>query len=190
MKSTNENSCVNLWSLCRGWLKSPVTHILVLALLVASLPMPARATWQQKSLPGNGLTPLEIGAIAAVGASLAIYLIARKMGRPSAKLDVKPVHFTNFVPGQPMKLTVAVKNSVSVPITVNELTVDDHSGALTLGEARQTPFTLAPSETYEIPVTLSTNNNAGSGRIRIVERSQKAKKDRVMFVKVSYGKKK
>jgi hypothetical protein len=143
-------------------------------------------------LPGiscGGHTGL-IAGVAAAGAGAVILIVYEKKhgkGSTVVKLDTKAVKFGNFTPGQPVKLSVPLKDLMNAPITVKEVAVDDPSGALTIGAARQGEFTLAPGEAYDIPVTLNTSNAQGKARIRIVATSPKAKKDVVQFIKVSYG---
>ena len=204
MKFTEQKNRTSLSSLCRGWLKSPIAHLLMLALIVPSLPAPAQAksqatpkpdTWQDLhcQLPGadcnHTMLYTTIGVGAAGAALITILVVHSKhhKGNTKVQLNTKPVKFSDFVPGQPAKLSVPLKNEMNAAITVKELTVEDPSGALTLGDARQGTFTLAPGEGYDIPVIINTNNAKGKARLRIVATSEKAKKDVVQFIDVSYG---
>jgi len=185
-------------SLYRRLLKSSTAYLLVLATVMLLLPLPAKATWTDKScqLPGivnaqcTNYTPIIVVAAVGTAAAVVLFVYAKKhhKGNTAVKLDLKPVKFEDFTPGQPAKLSVPLKDMMSAPITVKEVAVDDPTGAVTLGDARQGTFTLAPGEVYDIPVTLSTTNSEGKARIRIVATSQKANKDIVQFIKVSYGK--
>ncbi len=76
------------------------------------------------------------------------------------------------------------------PVTVKAISVDDKTGSLTIGDAKQVPFTLAPGEPFEIPVTVSSRDGGGKGRLRIVATTDKLKKDDVQFIDVSYGQQK
>lgn len=81
-------------------------------------------------------------------------------------------------------------NIMNEPVTVKAVTVDDKSGGLAIGDSRQVPFTIAPGEKFDIPVTLSGNNSAGKARLRIVVTTAKTKTDQIKFVSVSYGREK
>jgi len=173
-------------------MKGAITQILVLALLVAMLPAPARATWTDKSgsLPGI-ISPGEAAAIIAGGAvviGLAVYLIIKhRRGQNMVKLYAPPVRFDNAVPGQPSKQSVPVTNQMGDLVTVKAVSVEDQSSPVAIGDAKQVPFTLAPGEKFEIPVTLSANNGAGKTRLKIVATTEKLKKDEIKFVNIYYG---
>jgi len=173
-------------------MKGAIAQILVLALLVAMLPAPARATWTDKSgsLPGI-ISPGEAAAIIAGGAvviGLAVYLIIKhRRGQNMVKLYAPPVRFDNAVPGQPSKQSVPVTNQMGDLVTVKAVSVEDQSSPVAIGDAKQVPFTLAPGEKFEIPVTLSANNGAGKTRLKIVATTEKLKKDEIKFVNIYYG---
>lgn len=199
MKSAERKNCASLSSIYRGWLKSPIAHLLVLALIVPSLPASAQVksqvtpqpdAWHDKSCDLPGMCQSHTGLIVgvAVGGAAAVALIVwAKHHNGGAKLSSKPVKFPDFVPGQPAKLNISLANTLNMAITVKEIAVEDPSGALKLGDVRQGTFILARGEKYDIPVTLNTNNNEGKARIRIVVTGEKAKKDVVEFINVSYG---
>ena len=193
MRSEQENNTSRV-PLFRGWLKSPIAQILVLALIIASLPAPVEAAYRDNSgnLPGMVSNGTIIGIVVAGGAAIGLLLFfgLRSKGKTKVKLETPPVKFDNVAPGQPTKQSVPVTNIMNEAVTVKAVTVDDKSGAFAIGDARQVPFTLAPGEKFEIPVTLSANNSGGKARLRIVATTAKLKKDAVKFIDVSYGHKK
>jgi hypothetical protein len=195
VRLTEPKNNKNRPSLLRGWLKGPIAQVLVLALIVASLPAPVKAQFQDKSgsLPGiiSGKTVAIVGVAVGVGAGLLIfYLVKKKKGAPHVKLDTPPAKFTDVVAGQQAKEIVRVTNHMNDPVTVKAISVDDKTGALAIGDAKQVPFTLAPGEPFEIPVTVSSRDGEGKGRLRIVATTDKLKKDDVQFIDVSYGQQK
>lgn len=105
------------------------------------------------------------------------------------ELDAPSVEFTNFVPGQPAKLSIPLMNPMNSSITIKEIVVEDKSGALTLGGASQNAFPLAPGERYDIPVTLTAAKIEGKARIRVVATSEGTKKRIVKYIDVSYSRK-
>ena len=176
-------------SLFSGFLRSCIAQLVVLALFVSLLPVPAHAAFQDKSgsLPGtvSGTTVAVVVILAGAGIGFAIYAMKKRKG--VVKLDTPHASFTDIAPGQPAKRSVAVTNIMNDPVTVKALTVEDKSGALAIGDARQVPFTLAPGEKFEIPVTLAPKTDSGKARLRMVVTSDKTKKEEVRFVEVSYG---
>lgn len=181
-------------SLFYGWLKSPIAQVLVLALIIASLPAPAEASWRDNSgnLPGmvstGTIIGIAVGGAAAVG--LLIYLAKRSKKPMQLKLETPPVKFSEFVPGQPSTQTVAVTNTTNDPVTVKAITIDDKSGAFRIANARQVPFTLAPGENFAIPVILTATNGGGKAHLRITATTPKLKRDGVKSIDISYGQKK
>jgi hypothetical protein len=217
MKSTGQKHNGNRPSFFRRWLKSHIAQVLVLALVVSSLPAPAQVTINCSGLSGNallncltlqqsgsgtsstksstsGTTVVIIGVVAAAAITLAIlYVLKKKHNKePNSRvnLEAPPLKFNDVVPGQLTKESVPVTNIMNDPVTVKAVTVDDKSGAFTIGDSRQAPFTIAPGEKFDIPVTLSGNNGGGRARLRIVVATAKTKKDEVKFVNISYGHKK
>jgi hypothetical protein len=192
VRSTERKNSKNRPSLLRGWLKTHIAQVLVLVLMVSSMPAPAKADFTDKSGSLPGIVSEKTVAIAGVAAGAAIgllifYVVKKRRGGTTVKLETPPVKINDFVPGQPTKQTIPVTNIMSAPVTVKAVTVDDKSGALAIGDARQGSFTLAPGEKFEIPVTLTANNGGGKARVRIVVATEKTKKDEVRFVEVSYG---
>lgn len=194
MKSSEQRNNKNRPSLVGEGLRRHIAQVLVLTLIVPLLPSAAEAKYTDNSgnLPGivSGKTVAIAGAaIGVAGGLLIFYLVKKKRGGTLVKLETPPVKINDVVPGQPTKQTVPVTNIMSAPVTVKAVTVDDKSGVLTI-DARQAPFTLAPGEKFEIPMTLSASNGGGKARVRIVVATEKTKKDEVKFVDVSYGHKK
>ena len=171
-------------------MKGMVASLLVVALIAAALPTPAHATWTDKSgsLPGTVSkgAVIGVGVGAAVLVGVFIYYKIHHKGATQVKLDAPPVKFDG-TPGQPAKQNVAVTNLMSEPVTVKAVTVDGNSGAFTIGDAKQVPFTLAPGEKFEIPLTLAATNDGGKGRVRIVATTDRLQKDGIKFINVSYG---
>lgn len=204
MKPAERTNSKILRSLYRGLHKSGIAHLSIFALLISQLPSPAGAQSQAKPTPekyrdlscelpgiscGNHLGLIIGGSAAGAGVvALLVYQKNHGKGSTAVKLDTKAVNFGDFTPGQPVKLSVSLKDMMSAPITVKEVAVEDPSGALTLGDARVGTFTLAPGEAYDLPVMLNTSNTQGKARVRVVATSPKAKKDVVQFINVSYGK--
>jgi hypothetical protein len=191
VKSTEHKDLTIRPSLLRGWLRIPIAQILVLALFISLLPAPAHAAWQNLSgdLPNGmtGTTKALLGVSGALIATTLILLIVKKHHQTALKLDAPPVKIDDAAPGQAAKQSVPVTNLMNGPVTVKAVTVDDKSGALTIGDVRQTPFTLAPGEKFEIPVTLAVSHSGGKARIRIVATAERLKKEGVKFVEVSFG---
>jgi hypothetical protein len=195
MRTTEPKNNNSRPSLFRGWLRIPIVPVVVLALVITSMPQPAKADYVDKSgsLPGivSGKTVAIAGAAVGVGVGLLIfYIVKKKKGTPHVRLDTPPAKFTDVVAGQQAKEIVRVTNHMNDPVTVKAISVDDKSGALAIGDAKQVPFTLAPGEPFEIPVTVSSHDGGGKGRLRIVATTDKLKKDDVQFIDVSYGQQK
>ena len=172
-------------------MRGAIASALVLALLLTALPPPASAKYQDLSgtLPGSGNKGLIIGAGAAVGVTLVvlIYYKFHHKGLTKMNLDAPAVRFDGAVPGQATKQSVPVTNLMSEPVTVKAVTVEDASGALAIDAARQVPFTLAPGEKFEIPVTVTAKNAGGKAQLKIVATTEKLNKDGVKVIEVSYG---
>jgi hypothetical protein len=189
---TNEQpSTIQISSRLLTKLRGAIASALVLALLLTALPPPASAKWQDLSgtLPGGvskGVV-IGVGAAAAGLVGLLIYYKVHHKGITKVKLDAPAVRFDGAVSGQPTKQSVPVTNLMSEPVTVKAVSVEDTSGALAIDAARQVPFTLAPGEKFEIPVTLTANNAGGKAHLRIVATTEKLNKDGVKVIEVSYG---
>lgn len=172
-------------------MRGAIASALVLALLLTALPPPASAKYQDLSgtLPGGVSTGAIVGVSAAAAGlvALLIYYKFHHKGVTNVKLDAPAVRFDGAVPGQPAKQSVPVTNLTSEPVTVKAVTVEDKAGALAIDGAKQVPFTLAPGEKFEIPVTLTANNPGGKARLRIVATTEKLNKDAVKVIEVSYG---
>jgi hypothetical protein len=157
---------------------------------------PDTYTDKSGSLPGFCGTGCKAATIAA-GAGAAVLIVALVVHHhhmqekaKKARLDADPVHFTDYIPGQPIRLTVPLTNDSASAVTVEEIVVTDDSNALRLNAGNQ-PFTLAAGAYYQIPVTLSTSSSAGKARIRILARSEDAAgaggAENVKSVEVSWG---
>jgi uncharacterized protein (DUF58 family) len=170
-------------------MKGFTASAIVLALIVTSLPPPARADWHQQPLPGTIPTGAVVGAAAAGAAliGLLVYSKLRHRGATHVKLDAPPVRFDNATPGQPVEENVPVTNMMSDPITVKSLVVEDPSNAFTVSDAFHVPFTIAPGEKAEIPVTLSATNGGAKARLRIVASAPNLEEDATKVVSISYG---
>jgi hypothetical protein len=197
-------------------IRASIGRVLIGTLCLTSLPQSARAqnsepararpqvtvhpdVYQQKSLPGICSGACIGGTIAAgaAAAGLIVYLVYAKHKQKkaiTARFDAKPVKFSDYSPGQAAKLTVPLTNNSNAAITVKEIALDDKSGALSLNGSQQS-FTLAPGESYPIPVTLSTQHSSGKARIRITVDAEKMTKkgvvkgheDIVKYIPVSWG---
>jgi len=137
---------------------------------------PDTYTDKSGSLPGFCGTGCKAAAI-GVGVAATVVIVAlvvhhhhKQAKAKQARLEASPVHFTDYIPGQPAKLTVPLTNDSTSAITVEAIAVTDESNALRLTAGGQ-PFKLAPGASYQIPVTLSTSSSAGKARIRILARS-------------------
>jgi hypothetical protein len=166
-----------------------IASAIVLALIVASLPSPAAAKYQQQQLPGTVPTGAVIGAAAAGVAVIGIlvYLKTRHKGSTHVKLDAPPVRFDGVAPGQPAERGVVVTNMMNEAITVKSLAVEDPSHALTVSDTRRVPFTIAPGEKVEIPVRLSATNGGAKAHLRIIASAPGVQKDDTKLVSISYG---
>jgi hypothetical protein len=165
-----------------GGLKRTIAQGLVFALILSSLPVPASAASK-----GVGKT-VAIAGVAGGAIVLAIFYVVKRHVRRAPKLMVDvpaAVRFDHLVPGQPTKESVPVTNPMSEAVIVEAVTAEDKSGVLTLGDVRQTPFTLVPGERLEIPVALSANNKVGRARLRIVVTTARARE--VHLIVVFYG---
>jgi hypothetical protein len=154
---------------------------------------PDTYTNKSGSLPGFCGTGCKAAAI-GVGVAATVVIVAlvvhhhhKQAKAKQARLDASPVHFTDYIPGQPAMLTVPLTNDSASAVTVEEIAVTDDSNALRLNAGDQ-PFTIAPGASYQIPVTLSTSSSAGKARIRILARSGDAGGDEIAkSVEVSWG---
>lgn len=182
-------------------LRTFIGRVLIGALCLTLLPLSGRAQYQQKSLPGFCSGACEAGTIAAgaVAGGLIVVLVYYKHKQKDtiyARFDTKPIKFSDYSPGQAMKLTVPLTNNSNSAITVKEIAVDDKSGALSLNGSQQS-FTLAPGESYSIPVTLSTQHGTGKARIRVTVDAEKTTRKGVVkgheeiarYIPVSWGEK-
>jgi hypothetical protein len=75
---------------------------------------------------------------------------------------------------------------MSEPITVKSLAIQGSSNAFSVSDPRPVPFTMAPGEKVEIPVTLSAGNSSGKAKLRLIASAPSLKKDAVAFVSLSY----
>jgi hypothetical protein len=214
VRSTEQKNSKNRPPLFRGWLRVPIAQVLVFALIISSLPARAQVTISCAGLSGNALlncltlqqsgsgtnnsgsssnsgktvTIISVAA-AAVAALLILYIVKKRGQHPkdAILLNSPPVRFNDVVSGRPTKEIVPVTNLMNDPVIVKAIAVDGKSGALAIGDAKQVPFTLAPGEKSEIPVTISANKGGGKARLRLVVATAKTKKDEVRFIDVSYG---
>jgi hypothetical protein len=178
-------SQTSLLSKARAALASAV----VLSVLTMSMPSHARATWQQKSLPGfvspGAITGMSIAAGAIV--ALVVYYKIHHKEKIHLRLDAQPVRFDAIESGQATRGSLPIINKMGEPVTVKSLEMLDSSNAFTVSESRHVPFTIAPGEIVEIPVELSANHNSGRARLRLVASAPSLRKDGVEFVRLSYG---
>ncbi len=217
MKSTEQKNSKNRTPLFRGWLKVPIAQVVVFAMIISSVPARAQVTISCSGLSGtallncltlqqsgsgtnssssssnSGKTVAIVSVAAAAVAALLILYIVKKRGRQTKNpilLNSPAVRFNDVVSGQPTKESVPVTNLMNDPVIVKAIAVDGKSGALAIGDAKQVPFTLAPGEKSEIPVTISANKGGGKARLRLVVATAKTRKDEVHFIDVSYGQQK
>jgi hypothetical protein len=218
VRPTEHTNSKNRRPLFHGWLRVPIAGVLVFALIISSLPARAQVTISCSGLSGtallncltlqqsgsgtnnsgssssnSGKTVAIVSVAAAVVAALLILYIVKKRGQYAKDpilLNSPPVRFDDVVAGRPTKESVPVTNLMNDPVTVKAIAVDGKSSALVIGDAKQVPFTLAPGEKSEIPVTISANKDGGKARLRLVVASAKTRKDEVRFIEVSYGQQK
>lgn len=148
------------------------------------------------SLPGFCGTGCKVATITA-GAAATVLIVAlivhhhRQKNQAQSRLNASPVKFTDYIPGQQAKLTIPLTNESSSTMTVEEITVQDGNGALTLNES-QCPFTLAPGESFQIPALLSTSEGSGRAKIRVITHAGNADDGRrgelAQSIDVSWGK--
>jgi hypothetical protein len=179
-------------SSCFGrWIRKPVAHVLIVALIIAVLPNVGEAAWRDQSddLPGFAsgkvIVLLAVAAGALVG--LVIYAKIKGKGEPKLQVEADSAKFKNIPRGQSTKKMVPVTNIMGDSVTVKRLSIDDNSGSFTIGEARQVPFTIAPGETFEIPITLSPNKKSGKAQLVIVASTPKFQKDAKKKIEMSYS---
>jgi hypothetical protein len=177
-----------------GSLDRHIACILVLALLVAALPKPASAAFQDKSgsLPGFASTGAIIGAgvAAAVVIGLVIYFKIHHKEVLKLQVDHVAAKFDDLPAGQSADRTIPIINRMSEPIKITSVTVDYSSGSFQLAKSASFPRDLAAMEGFAIPVTVSANHSGGTAHIRIVATSDSFKKEGVENLKVAYGHKK
>jgi hypothetical protein len=173
------------------WVKKSIAHILILAVVISAAPTVGKAAWRDQSSSLPGLTSGKVVALALVGlgavVGLVVYIKVRGKGDVKLKVDAPSAKFKDVVKGQSTKKTVPVTNLMNESLTVKSLNIKDNSGAFTMENARQVPFTLAPGETFEIPVMLSPKKNSGKAQLQIVASAPKFKKDRMKTIDLSYS---
>jgi hypothetical protein len=210
MRTSTHRRCLGFLSFEPRALRSSLAVALIGALCLSAFPgagsaqnstktsspgvvKPDTYTDKSGSLPGFCGTGCKAATIAA-GAGATVLIVAlvvhhhhKQAKAKQARLDASPVHFTDYIPGQPAKLTVPLTNDSASAVTVEEMAVTDESNALRLNAGNQ-PFTLAPGASYQIPVTLSTISSSGKARIRIFARSDDARGAEIAkSVDVSWG---
>jgi hypothetical protein len=172
-----------------GHLLRPLSSVLVIA--VAATALAPRASAQFKNLSGTlpGTVPkgAVIGAGVGVGAAVGflIYWKLHHRGQPKLSLDHSASRFTDVTPGQPANKTIAIRNDTSVPVQINSITIEDHSGAFMLPNLPKFPLALAPKEPFNVPLAISPKDPAGSAVIHVSASNAKSRRDEAF--KVSYG---
>jgi hypothetical protein len=186
----------------RWWLQTAFLDAVVFALVLSPLPTPIQASTDNYLLASgfrigkpDGRTGRQSGVI-AVEVNLKMPRKRGFMGAPvinenvAAQLDMNPMKFIfGVVPGQPAKLIVPVTNISDFPVTMKDISVEDGSGALRVGDGHQGMIVLAPAEKYDIHLSLTTSSGEGKARVRIVAAKAGARKDEVKFVDISYSRK-
>jgi hypothetical protein len=175
-----------------GRLARAVSTVLVVALLVAALPSPALATWQDLSgtLPGTMSKGELIGVCVGGGAviGLAIYFLVHHKRHVHPHVDAVVTAFNDLAPGQASARTVPVINNMKEKVSVVSIDMEDSSGPFKLSAPPSLPRPLAPGETLDIPVTITPNGSGGSTKLRIVVASTaNPSKDEVEIIRLSYG---
>jgi hypothetical protein len=184
--STNEKqSRSRLGSLLR-----PVSSALIVAVAATGLAPRASAKWQDLSgtLPGTVSKGAVIGAGVAVGAAVGflIYWKLHHKGQVKLAIDHSASRFTDLLPGQPTNKTIAIRNDTSVPVQINSITIEDHSGgAFALSSLPKFSLPLAAKESFNLPLTISPREAGGSAFLHVSASNAKSKKEETF--KVSYG---
>jgi len=114
----------------RAWLSCAMIHVLLFALLIASLPQPADAAWQNLSgtLPGFGLSTTEkVGIIvgcSAVAAAVVLLIVHHKRAN-SANLSAPVSQFKKYRDETPLRPEEDLPaTSPPVPGTLKAVHVD------------------------------------------------------------------
>ena len=173
-----------------GSLLRPVSSALIVAVAAAALTPRASAQWKDLSgtLPGTVPKGAVIGAGVGVAAAVGflIYWKVHHKGQVKLSIDHSGSRFTDVVPGQPASKTIAIRNATSVPVQIDSITIEDHSGgAFALPNLPQSSLTLAAQEPFNLPLTISPKDASGSAFIHVMASNPKSKKE-VVF-KVSYS---
>jgi hypothetical protein len=170
------------------WLARPVSSVLVVILLATAMPPRASAKWQQQSLPGTVSTGEVVGALAGLGVVIGVLVYYKIHHKQTVKLHVDhdAAAFADLPPGQPANKTVPIRNSMSEPVNIVSVSIEDTSRAFALGSLPSFPHALAPGESLDVPLTVSPIDGSGSARLRVVASSARAKSQTEIF-KVSYG---
>jgi hypothetical protein len=169
----------------------PVSSVLVVALLAAAAPTPAKAAFKDMSgsLPGFASKGALIGAGVGAGVLVGLLVYYKLHHKDSLKLVLRhdAGRFADLPSGQAAERTVPISNEMSVPVTITSIAVDDTAGCFKFPTPPAFPLPLAAGEPLNLPVTISTGGRSCSARIRIVATSPKFKKDGVAILKLSYG---
>ena len=152
------------------------------------MPPRASAKYQQQSLPGTVPTGAVIAAGATAAALIGLLIYYKIHHKQTVKLHVDhdAATFVDLPTGQPANKTVPIRNSMSEPVNIVAVSIEDTSRAFTLGSLPSFPHALAPGESLDVPLTVSPINGGGSARIRVVASSARSKNQTETF-KVSYG---
>ncbi|MGO9271176.1 MAG: hypothetical protein ACLQOO_13125 [Terriglobia bacterium] len=139
-------------------------------------------------MPGTVPKGAVIGAGVAAGAAVGflIYWKLHHKGQVKLAIDHSASRFTDVVPGQLTNKTIAIRNDTSVPVQINSIAIEDHSGgAFALSSLPKFSFPLAPKESFNLPLTISPKEAGGSALLRVGASNAKSKKEETF--KVSYG---
>jgi hypothetical protein len=98
---------------------------------------------------------------------------------------IRPLSFSNAGP-EGRRPVLALTSLMNEIVVVKFVAVERGSNALAVSERFSVPFTLAPGETYQLPVTLNVRKGRGTARLRVVASSEKHQTDVVEFVKFHY----
>src|ERR1700691_5508268 len=118
-----------------GWLARPICSVLVIALLAIAMPQRASADYQQKQLPGFASKGEVIGALAGLGVVIGVLVYYKIHHKHPVKLHVDHDAATSvdLPPGQPANKTDPIRNSMSEPVNIVSVSIEDTSRAFALG---------------------------------------------------------
>lgn len=122
-----------------GWFARPLSSVLVMALLVTAMPPRASAKYNPQPLPGLASKGEVIGALAGLGVVIGVLVYYKLHHRQTVKLHVDhdAATFVDLPAGQPANKTVPIRNSMSKPVNIVSVGIEDSSRAFALGGCRR-----------------------------------------------------